>query len=172
MFAIVVQVVPPFVEDSHRLTLPELPLKARCTSPEKQITLVLRGGVDGKGDMLTVPPIKGASIITVDVIELPIQPLAVGMMVNVTDIAGPVGYVRVPLMAPLPLAAIPVTVPVLSLVQLNMVEATVLERVIGVIEVPEHIDCVAGVAVTTGVGLMVMVVVPLCVCEQAVVLES
>ena len=47
----------------------------------------------------------------------PTQPLAVGVIVNVTVIGAKVVLVNVPLISPDPLAAMPVTVPVLSLVQ-------------------------------------------------------
>ena len=53
---------------------------------------------------------------TVAVIGFPSQPLADGVMVKVTVIGANVVLVSVPVMLPLPLAAIPVTVPVLSLV--------------------------------------------------------
>ena len=55
---------------------------------------------------------------TVAVIGVPAQPLAVGVMVNVTVIGALVVLVNEPLMLPEPLAAIPVTATVLSLVQL------------------------------------------------------
>ncbi len=54
---------------------------------------------------------------TVAVIGVPVQLLAVGVIVNVTVIGAVVVLVSVPLMFPLPLAAIPVTEAVLSLVQ-------------------------------------------------------
>jgi len=55
---------------------------------------------------------------TVAVIGVPGQPLAVGVMVKVTVIGAVVVLVSVPLILPEPLAAMPVTVTVLSLVQL------------------------------------------------------
>ena len=55
---------------------------------------------------------------TVAVMAAPGQPLAVGVIVNVTVIGALVVLVNAPLIFPEPLAAIPVTVPVLSLVQL------------------------------------------------------
>ena len=56
---------------------------------------------------------------TVAVIGVPGHPLAVGVIVNVTVIGADVVFVNAPLILPLPLAAMPVTVPpVLSLVQL------------------------------------------------------
>jgi len=55
---------------------------------------------------------------TVAVIGIPGQPLATGVMVNVTVTGAKVALVNVPLILPEPFAAIPVTVPVLSLVQL------------------------------------------------------
>ena len=53
---------------------------------------------------------------TVAVIGFPVQPLAEGVIVKVTVIGANVVLVSGPLMSPLPLAAIPVTVAVLSLV--------------------------------------------------------
>ena len=55
---------------------------------------------------------------TVAVIGVPGQPLAVGVMVKVTVIGANVVFVNAPLILPDPLAAIPVTVAVLFLVQL------------------------------------------------------
>ena len=51
-------------------------------------------------------------------IGTPGQPLAVGVMVKVTVTGAKVVLVSVPLILPEPLAAIPVTVALLSLVQL------------------------------------------------------
>ena len=51
-------------------------------------------------------------------IDAPGHPLAVGVMVNVTVTGALVVLVNEPLILPEPLAAMPVTVPVLSLVQL------------------------------------------------------
>lgn len=51
-------------------------------------------------------------------IAVPGQPLAVGIMVNVTVANALIVFVNVPVISPLPLAAMPVTVPVLFLVQL------------------------------------------------------
>ena len=53
---------------------------------------------------------------TVAVIGVPGQPLAVGVIVNVTVTGAVVVLVNAPLILPEPLAAMPVTVPVLSLV--------------------------------------------------------
>lgn len=55
---------------------------------------------------------------TVAVMDEPVQPLAVGVIVKVTVIGAVVVLVRVPLISPEPLAAMPVTDTVLSLVQL------------------------------------------------------
>ena len=87
----------------------------------------------------------------------PAQPLAVGVIVNVTVIGVVFVLVNAPLMLPLPLAAIPVTVPLLSLIQLNMVEGTVPVITIVEIPVPEHIDWEAGVARASTIGFMVIV---------------
>ena len=55
---------------------------------------------------------------TVAVIGAPIHPLAVGIMVNVTVMGDAVPFVKIPvILLPDPLAAIPVTEAVLSLVQ-------------------------------------------------------
>ena len=57
--------------------------------------------------------------ITVAVIGAPVQPLAVGVMVNVTVTGAAVVFVKAPVMLlPAPVSAIPVTESVLSLVQL------------------------------------------------------
>ena len=61
-----------------------------------------------------------------------------GVMVNVTVTKALVVFVRTPAISPLPLAAIPVTVPVLFLVQLNVAEGVVLVSAIVVMAVPEH----------------------------------
>ena len=55
---------------------------------------------------------------TVVVIGVPVHPLAVGVMVNVTVTGAVVVFVKAPVMLPVPLAAIPVTESELSLVQL------------------------------------------------------
>ena len=56
--------------------------------------------------------------VTVDVIGVPGQLLAVGVMVKVTVIGTLVVLVNEPLMLPLPEATMPVTVPELSRIQL------------------------------------------------------
>ena len=76
---------------------------------------------------------------TVAVMGVPGQPLAVGIIVKVTVIGVLVVLVKVPLIFPAPLAAIPVTVPVLSLVQLYTTPATALPVIaMVVIGVAEH----------------------------------
>ena len=55
---------------------------------------------------------------TVEVTDVPVQPLAVGVMVKVTVTEALVVFVNVPLIFPEPLAKIPGTVAVLFLVQL------------------------------------------------------
>ena len=90
---------------------------------------------------------------TVAVIGVPGQPLAVGVMVNVTVTGAVVVLVSVPLMFPAPLAAIPVAATVLSLVQLYTTPATALPvMAMVVIAMPEHTVCEAGVATAVGVG--------------------
>jgi len=90
---------------------------------------------------------------TVAVIGAPGQPLAVGVMVKVTVTGAKVVLVSVPLILPEPLAAIPVTVATLSLVQLKVVPATFPVRTMVVIGLAEHTVCEAGVANASGVGL-------------------
>ena len=90
---------------------------------------------------------------TVAVVVGPPQPLAEGVIVNVTVIGALVVLVRVPLIGvPLPEAGIPVTVAVLFLVHVNVVPLTALVSTIGVIGVPEQTLCDDGVATAFGVG--------------------
>jgi hypothetical protein len=93
---------------------------------------------------------------TVAVIGVPGQPLAVGVIVNVTVTGLAVVFIRLPLISPLPLAAIPVTDAVLSLVQLYVVPLTFPVNTMGVMA-PEQMVCDAGVATALGVGLTVIV---------------
>ena len=80
-------------------------------------------------------------------------------MVNVTVTAAVVVFVNVPLISPDPLAAMPVTVAVLSLVQAYVVPLTAPVKAIVVIGVALHTVCAAGVAIAVGVGLTVYVYV-------------
>ena len=96
---------------------------------------------------------------TVAVIGAPGQPLAVGVIVNVTIAGANVVLVSVPLILPEPLAAMPVTVATLSLVQLNVVPTTLPVNTIVVIGLAEHIVWAAGVAATSGVGFTSIVAV-------------
>ena len=89
---------------------------------------------------------------TVAVIGVPPQPLAVGVIVKVTVTGAAVVLVSVPLILPEPLAAMPVTDPVLFLVQLYTVPATLPEITIVVIATPEHTVCEEGAATAFGVG--------------------
>jgi len=89
---------------------------------------------------------------TVAVIDAPGQPLAVGVIVKVTVTGALVVLVSTPLMSPLPLAGIPVTIAVLSLVQFNVVPVVLPVRTIVVIAEAEQIVCEAGVATAFGVG--------------------
>lgn len=82
-----------------------------------------------------------------------------GVIVNVTVIGAEVVLFKIPLIFPMPLEANPVAVPVLSLVQLKVVELTFPETTIVVIDAPEQIVCEALVAVVFGVGLTVTVAV-------------
>ena len=78
-------------------------------------------------------------------------------MVKVTVTAALVVFTSDPLMSPVPLAAIPVAVPVLFLVQLKIVFTTLPVSIIFVIEEPEQIVCVEGVATALGVGFTITV---------------
>jgi len=90
--------------------------------------------------------------ITVAVIGVPGQPLAIGVMVKVTVTGVVTLLVNVPLMFPLPLAATPATVVKLSLVQLKVVPDTAPDNTIVVIVAPEQMVCDAGAATAFGVG--------------------
>lgn len=90
---------------------------------------------------------------TVAVIGVPAQPPVVGVMVNVTVIGNGLVLVKVPLILPEPLAAIPLTVAVLLRVQLNTVPGMLPVSTIVVIAVPEQMVWLAGVATAFGVGL-------------------
>ena len=69
-------------------------------------------------------------------------------------------FVNIPLIFPLPLEPIPVIVPpVLSLVQLNVVEATLPDNTIVVTGPPEQIVWLDGVITTLGVGFTITVAV-------------
>ena len=94
---------------------------------------------------------------TVAMTGKPTQPLAVGAMVKVTVTGALVVLVNVPLILPDPLAAIPVTVAELFLVQLYVVPLTLLLSTIVEIGDAEQLVCVDGVAIATGVGLTVIV---------------
>lgn len=96
---------------------------------------------------------------TVAVIELPGQPFADGIIVKVTVVGAAVVLIKVPLISPEPLAAIPVTGPVLSLVHVKVVPPVILLKAIVPIATPEHLIWLAGVATATGVGFTNTVVV-------------
>ena len=89
---------------------------------------------------------------TVAVVVRPVQPLDDGVIVNVTVTGALVVLVNAPLMSPEPLAAMPVTVAVLSLVQLKVVPLTAPVKTIVVIVAPEQIVCDDGVATASGIG--------------------
>ena len=75
--------------------------------PEHKVCVLFVALTDGVGFTATVA-----------VIAVPGHPFEVGVMVNVTVTSAIVVLFSVPVISPLPLAAIPVTVPVLFLVQL------------------------------------------------------
>ena len=80
-------------------------------------------------------------------------------MVKVTVTGALVVLVNVPLIFPVPLPAIPVTEPVLSLVQLNTVPVTFPLNMIEVIAKPLQLVCEEGVATASGMGLTTTVAV-------------
>jgi hypothetical protein len=92
---------------------------------------------------------------TVAVVAVPGQPLAVGMMVNVTVIGALVVLIMKPLIvAPEPLAGMPpgaVVAELLSLVHVKVVPATPVNA-IGTMVPPEQIVCDVGVAVAVIFG--------------------
>jgi len=90
---------------------------------------------------------------TVAVIAVPVQPFAVGVIVKVTVTGALVVFVKVPEMFPLPLAAMPVTAAVLSLVHAYVVLLTAPVKAMVVIADAEQIVCEDGVAVAFGIGL-------------------
>lgn len=91
---------------------------------------------------------------TVAVVVEPGHPFAVVVMVNVTITDALVVLVSVPFIGvPEPLAAIPMTVAVLSLVQEKVVPATPLINTMGVIADALQMDWLDGVATAFGVGL-------------------
>ena len=96
---------------------------------------------------------------TVAVIGVPVQVtpafVKLGVMVKVTVTGALVVLVSVPLILPAPLAAIPVTVTLLSLTQLYTVPATLPVNAIVAMAEPEQIVCDAGVATALGVGFTV-----------------
>ena len=97
---------------------------------------------------------------TVAATDAPVQPFAVGVIVNVTVIGKAVEFVNAPLIFPVPFAAIPVTETVLSLVQLNTVPPTLPVNAMVVIDEPEQIIWEDGVAIAVGVGFTTTVAIP------------
>jgi hypothetical protein len=98
--------------------------------------------------------------VTAEVIAVPAQPLRFGVIVNVTVVFEiRLVFVTVPLISPVPLDAIPVTVVVAFLVQLKTVPAKFPLTVIGVILEPEQTDCDVTDATAFGLGLTITVAV-------------
>lgn len=98
-----------------------------------------------------LPPTETGSTVTVAVMGVPEQPLAVGVMVKVTVIGALVVLVNEPLMPPLPLAAMPVTLSVLSLVQLYTVPLTSPLNPMVVMAEAEQLVWPEGIATALGV---------------------
>jgi hypothetical protein len=97
--------------------------------------------------------------VSVAIIAGPSQPFILGIMVKVTITGVVPVVVKVPVILPVPLAAMPVAVATLSLVHLYTVPATGLVKLIGTIGVPEQLTWNAGVATAVVVGWMVTVAV-------------
>jgi hypothetical protein len=95
----------------------------------------------------------------VAVTGVPGQPLAIGVMVNVTVTGDNVVFTNDPLIFPEPLAAIPVTATVLFLVQLYVVPATLPLNTIDEIEPAEQMVCDDGVVTAFGIGFTIIVAV-------------
>lgn len=85
----------------------------------------------------------------------PEHPFATGVMVKVTVCCTAVVFVSIPEMFPVPFSS-PTTAIVLSLVQLNVVFATVCVNDMAEIEVPEQMVCVVAKVATVGLGLTVI----------------
>jgi hypothetical protein len=90
---------------------------------------------------------------TVAVIDVPTQPFAVGVIVNVTVCGVNVVLVSVPEILPDPDAAIPVTLVVLLRVHVYVVPVTLPLKTMVWIAVAVQIVCDEGVAIVFGVGL-------------------
>lgn len=137
-----------------KTVLATLPVRIIVVIPEPEHIVCDAGVATALGTGLTT---------TVAVIGEPLQvtPAFVyeGVMVNVTVTGAFVVLVNTPLIFPLPLAAIPVTETVLSLVQLYTVPATLPDNTIVVIAEPEQEVCDAGVATAFGIGLTTTVAV-------------
>jgi len=116
-------------------------------------------------EVVTAPAIAVGFTSTVAVIGVPIQVLVAGVMVNVTVTGILVVFVKFPLMFPLPLDGIPVTLSVLSLVQLKVVAAVFPETTIVAIGLAEQIVCTVFVAIAFGLGFIVTAVV-LCITDD------
>jgi len=80
------------------------------------------------------------------------QPLAFGLIVKVTFIGAADVFVRLPLILPDPLAAIPVAEAELSLDQLYIIPVGPPLKAILVVPLPEQVVCAAGVATAWTVG--------------------
>jgi hypothetical protein len=101
---------------------------------------------------------KGVTVgftVTVAVIEADVQPYTVPVIVNVTVTGNPVILVSDPKILPVPLAAIPVTVAVLSLVQLYTAPAGAPDKTIFVIAVPVQTVWLEGVALIVKLGQLI-----------------
>lgn len=92
--------------------------------PTWQCVNMLEDGVTPGAVTQTFPTCVVGSTVTLAVIEVPVQPFAVGVIVKVTVWEVLVELDKLPEMSPIPFVAIPVTLVVLSLTQLKVVPAT------------------------------------------------
>ena len=113
--------------------------------------------------MLLLTTIVGVGFTVTVTVVVDVQLPAVAVIVKVVVIGEVVLFTKVPLIVPDPLVPIPVKPAGVVLVQVNAVPVTALGLLskISVIDAPEHIVCVAGVAATVGVGFTVTATVEL-----------
>jgi hypothetical protein len=133
------------------LSLPQLNVEAD-TEPLNSIA-VMEDPVQIFCDEIDTIAVGVGLTSTVAVTGIPSHPFAVGVIVKVTNIGEVVVLVNTPLIeAPLPLSLIPVTPSKLSLVQLKLVPAVVLEKSIGIMAFAEQIVWLESDANITGFG--------------------
>ena len=108
-----------------------------------------------EGSEATALGVGLTSTVALIIVPVHITPalVKVGIIVKVTITGVSVVFVNAPLIFPAPLAPIPVTAPVLVLVQLYIVPTIVPLSTMGIMAVPEQMVCEEGIAIASGVGL-------------------